>query len=449
MNKATIIACLALAGCGSSIVGAECSEGYVRCGNECVALETNRFNCGGCGNVCDPVENCVASMCVSVLDGGPQDGDIPDGFIRDGISPDTNNNLDADVPDVGLPDGSFLDGDLPDGVNPDGSVDGSVRDGAVDGDLPDGSLPDGVSPDADSGMPMCSCDIGELCCDDACVQPDRDPRNCGECGNSCAADEVCSLGSCEPICEDPLVLCSGLCIDTQTDRDNCGMCGRVCPSGICRDGLCATASEGHVVLIGHDYRVGREGQNYLAGNSAFIPFGSAVEVLVYEGDAVGFSITGVDAAINQVAAQVGRTWNRTEALTPDTVPVLLQDADVFVVYSQSGGSNAGLQALGTTWATALMSFLRRGGVVMVFDGGGAHDGTWQLLDTAGLLDAGGRSTVTGDTLTVVDRGDAIARRVPLNYLGESLTVRFDSAPAGTIVVEHPDGPVAVHLVLSP
>ncbi|MFK7998903.1 MAG: hypothetical protein AB8H86_04875, partial [Polyangiales bacterium] len=111
--------------------------------------------------------------------------------------------------------------------------------------------------------------------------------------------------------------------------------------------------------------------------------------------------------------------------------------------------NAGLQMLGTTWATAFMSFLRRGGVVIVFDGGGAHDGTWQLLDTAGLLDAGGRSTVTDDTLTVVDRGDAIARRVPLNYLGESLTVRFDSAPDGTIVVAHPGGPVAVHLVLSP
>lgn len=52
-------------------------------------------------------------------------------------------------------------------------------------------------------------------------------------------------------------------------------------------------------------------------------------------------------------------------------------------------------------------------------------------------------------LEVVDRGDAIATRVPLNYFGENITVHFDMAPAGTIVVEQPDGPVAIHLVLSP
>lgn len=448
MNRMFILACLTLAACGSPIVGAECAEGYVRCGNQCVDLEMNRNNCGACGNVCDLTANCVASMCVSVLDGGIRDGDISDGST-DGPVPDTNNFRDGDVPDGGFSDGSLVDGDLPDGVNPDGRpVDGDVPDGDVpDGGLVDGDLPDGVGPD--TGMPMCSCDIGELCCDETCIQPDRDPRNCGECGRSCAGDEVCSSGSCEPICEDPLVLCSGLCIDTQTDRDNCGVCGRRCPSGICRDGMCASASEGHVVLIGHDYRVGREGQNYLAGNSAFIPFGNSVDVLVYEGDAIGFSISGVDAAIDQVARQGGRSWTRAEALTPADVPVQLMDADVFVVYSQSGGSNAGLQMLGTTWATAFMSFLRRGGVIVVFDGGGAHDGTWQLLESAGLLDAGGRSTVTGDTLEVIDRGDAIARRVPLNYLGESQTVRFDMAPASAIVVEHPDGPVAIHLVLSP
>ncbi|MFT5354441.1 MAG: hypothetical protein ACI9KE_001646 [Polyangiales bacterium] len=447
MNRTFIIACWALAACGSPIVGAECAEGYVRCGNQCVDLASNRNNCGSCGNVCELTENCVTSMCVSVLDGGlrdgeVRDGDIPDGFIRDGLMPDTSNDPDADVPDGGFPDGSLRDGDLPDGVNPDGAI----RDGAVlDGDLPDGTFPDGVSPD--SGTPMCSCDIGELCCEERCVQPDRDPRNCGECGRSCAVDEVCSSGSCEAICEDPLVLCGGLCINTQTDRDNCGTCGRRCSSGICRDGLCSTASEGHVVLIGHDYRVGREGQNYLAGNAAFIPFGSTVDVLVYEGEAI--ATAGVDAAIEQVAVQAGRSWTRTVAPTPDSVPLLLMDADVFVVYSQSGASNFELQALGTTWATAFMSFLRRGGVIIVFDGGGGHDGTWQLLDTAGLLDVGGRTTVTGDTLTVVDRGDAIARRVPLNYLGENRTVHFDAAPASTIVVEHPDGPVAIHVVLSP
>ena len=33
-------------------------------------------------------------------------------------------------------------------------------------------------------------------CNDACVNRDTDPRNCGDCGQACDADEVCIGGNC-------------------------------------------------------------------------------------------------------------------------------------------------------------------------------------------------------------------------------------------------------------
>lgn len=404
-----------VAGCASPIVGAECLPDFAACGDRCVDLDTSRANCGACGFVCDALSVCAAGVCVPFVDAGP----------------DANRDAgDAgDVGDVGPGDGSF-DGDKPD--TGDASMD--VGDADVGG--------------GDGGVPVCTCDIGESCCSSRCVRPERDPANCGGCGIRCAADEFCAAGSCADVCDPPLTLCSGLCVNTLTDRDHCGSCGNRCASGICRDGACVSSTEGHVVLIGHDYRVGRVGQNYLAGNAVFIAFGE-VDVLAYEGDAIGFAISGVDAAIEQVAARARRTWTRTEPPSASEVPLFLDQADAFVVYAQSGGDDMGLRRLGREWATALRSFLRRGGVIVVFDGGGSHSGTWQILDEAGLLDAGGRSDVSGDELMVVSRGDAVARLVPRDYAAENMSVAFDMAPDGTVVVEHPTGPVVIHQVLSP
>lgn len=417
MNRVWLsLGLIVLAGCLSPIVGAECAEGFVLCDDRCVELDSNALHCGACGNVC--AIRCESGVCIDGADTGV---DADAGADTGDTGPD------GALPDVGQ------DVDLPDADAGDAMDAGDAAD-AMDG--------------GDTGVEMCLCDLGEACCGTSCVRLERDRRNCGECGNVCDADQFCAAGACEDVCEDPLALCGDLCVDLTIDRDHCGRCGNDCASGICRDGTCVGATEGHVVLIGHDYRTGREGQNYLAGNAVFIAFGD-VQALVYEGDAVGFAITGVDDAIDQVASRRRRTWLRMEVPSAAEVPLFLDQSDVFVVYSQSGSDDTNLRRLGRDWSTALRSFLRRGGVIVVFDGGGAHSGTWQILDEAGLLDAGGRSDITGEELTVVSRGDTVARLVPPTYNAEDRSVAFESAPDGTVVVEHEGDPVVIHEVLSP
>ena len=41
-------------------------------------------------------------------------------------------------------------------------------------------------------------DSPHMMCGDACVNTDKDSQNCGECGNSCGAEEMCKKGVCVP-----------------------------------------------------------------------------------------------------------------------------------------------------------------------------------------------------------------------------------------------------------
>jgi len=342
--------------------------------------------------------------------------------------------VDAGGVDAGLDAGVPTDGDVP--------MDGDVpRDGDVGRD---GDVRDGASTDA--GIPVC--DLGEILCGDACVRPAGDPMNCGDCGVACATGELCAAGSCSTVCDPPLVRCGGLCIDVMgSDPDNCGSCGNRCGSGICIDGTCVDAMAGHVVVIGHDYARSRVGIRRVAGNGIFLAPGAPVEVLVYEGDATMQSIRGVDRAIDQVATERGRAWVRDVAMRTQFL-LQLDKADVLVIYPQADTADALLTDLGTEWSVGLASFLRRGGVVVSFDGLGSNGGTYQILQAAGQFVATARTEVTGDSLSVVAPGDAVALGVPLSYMAEMSTVRFDTMES-RVVVQHVDGPVVVHRVVTP
>ncbi|MEM1417949.1 MAG: hypothetical protein AAGH15_23835 [Myxococcota bacterium] len=456
---ALALASLGLAGCASPIVGAECAQGFDECSGACVDLTSDDDNCGGCGFSCGFGGHCVSGRCLG--DGGMPidfgldadlpdlglDGGDPDGGVPDGGDPDGGD------PDGGVPDGGVPDGGDPDGGDPDGGVpDGGVPDGGVpDGGVPDGGDPDGGDPDmGDPDMGMgCMCDVGETCCGGVtCTNVDVDPLNCGGCGIECTGGLVCSLGSCRAVCAEPTTLCGGLCVDTSNDPDNCGGCAVRCASGLCSMGACTATTPGHVVLIGHSYRTSRIGMNRLLGNTVFIPAGATVEVLAYEGDAAGAVVRGADAAIDQVAMERGRMWTKTVAATAADIPALLVASDVFLLYSQTRATDLELQMLGVDLRTALRTFVNRGGVVAVTDGDGAHAGTWQVLDEALLLEATSRTNVSLATLAVVAPADTIANLVPLAYRGESDTVYFSTA-AGTVVVEHPSGPVAIHTIFTP
>lgn len=74
-------------------------------------------------------------------------------------------------------------------------------------------------------------------CGADCVDTRSDPRNCGSCGRACAPNESCAAGSC--VCASPSQVCGGVCINTSSDSNNCGGCGRRCPSGqTCSGGMC-------------------------------------------------------------------------------------------------------------------------------------------------------------------------------------------------------------------
>ena len=293
----------------------------------------------------------------------------------------------------------------------DGVCGGVSTDGGADGG-PDGSVDGGTDGGTDGGS-------------DGGTDGGADGGMC----TGCSPAEAC---------------CSSECVDLDTDPDHCGMCGNECASGICDAGTCDSGLTGHVVLIGHDYQDSRSGQNRLAGNSVFIAPGAPVQVLVYEGDAVSGSITGVDAAIDQVSTELGRSWQRNVAADATDVITQLPFANVFLLYSQQGATDGALQALGSMWSAALSDFIGDGGVVVVFDGGGTHAGTYQVLEEAGLLSVAARAALSAQVVTVVAPGDAVAPNVPGSYLGETETVSFTFAGAGTVVVQHGTGPVVIH-----
>ncbi|HEU5433468.1 MAG TPA: hypothetical protein VFU81_17515, partial [Thermomicrobiales bacterium] len=72
-----------------------------------------------------------------------------------------------------------------------------------------------------------------------CVDLHTDPRHCGQCATTCAADETCQGGQCgSSACPGGQVVCGGHCTDTQSDPTNCGACGALCESGNCQRGQC-------------------------------------------------------------------------------------------------------------------------------------------------------------------------------------------------------------------
>lgn len=408
MRSSLVISALLALGCQSAIVGADCRYDLVECGGVCVDTDDDRANCGGCGVECAAGEQCVGGVCGGDLDGG------------------------AVSLEGGASDGSVLDGDT--------SMDGARPDGALrDGEIPDGYVGD--------GGPKPGCDVGERECDGSCRDLRYDPSNCGGCGVTCAVGEVCAAGECLPSCRAPYATCDGQCVDPRSHQDHCGGCGNVCPSGVCAAGACQSAVAGHVVAVGHSFASSRPLSHGLAGNSVFLTRANPARVVVYEEHALPAAVTGTDGAIDDVAMATGRSWTR-EAVTAEDVPFSLASADVFVVYAQAGADDERIADLGQLWARALETFLRTGGVVVVFDGVGVNTGTHRVLSPSGFMSSAGTQDVTGRLLEVVRPGDAVALGVPLRYRGEPSTVRIDTLD-GDPVVSDGVGPVVVHRVVLP
>ena len=95
----------------------------------------------------------------------------------------------------------------------------------------------------------CSCSGGLQKCGAACVDTLQDANNCGVCGNICSAGASCLGGTCS--CQAGRSDCAGQCVDFQSDGNNCGGCGIVCGQGtFCSAGVCGSACPTGTVACG-------------------------------------------------------------------------------------------------------------------------------------------------------------------------------------------------------
>jgi hypothetical protein len=88
-----------------------------------------------------------------------------------------------------------------------------------------------------------SCGAGGHSCGGGCY-PDDDTAHCGLACVDCPAPAahghaVCLLGACQIACDDGFDRCDAGCVNLDQDRANCGACGRTCAAAeICQQGGC-------------------------------------------------------------------------------------------------------------------------------------------------------------------------------------------------------------------
>src|SRR5262249_38500034 len=150
-------------------------------------------------------------------------------------------------------------------------------------------------------------------------------------------------------------------------------------------------------------------------------------------------VTGVNAAIDQVAREIGRTW-RNVPVDAATLGGKLASVDALVLYAQGAVTAYELDALAAAWHAPLATFLGRGGAVIVLEGtsGATHRlvGDW--------FPSTGRTTTTGSALTVSAPRDALAAAVPSEYWAEVDSVAFTGTTAPVVVVDAASDPVVLH-----
>jgi hypothetical protein len=190
---------------------------------------------------------------------------------------------------------------------------------------------------------------------------------------------------------------------------------------------------GRTIVIGHDYLTGEPNVNRILGNAVFLRPHDPVRLVTYAGAANPIAMAGVNAAIAQVATDNGRQVQRVAATAAD-VPMQLAQADVFLIYGQEEASNSALAQLALTWKSALLTFLKSGGTVILLDGFYvANGGTCQILAQSGRFAITRGADVTNTSCGVVASGDALATGVPPAYLCAKDSVNFATTETGSAI----------------
>ncbi|MBI5531166.1 MAG: hypothetical protein HY898_00520 [Deltaproteobacteria bacterium] len=191
------VACQASDVCGNGSCATWCPSGTSNCAGKCVATEVDPSNCGGCGKTCKPGELCSSGACALTCQQGLTDCN------------GTCVNLSTDNANCGQCGQACPTGEVC-----------SAKSCAL------------------------TCQQGLTDCGGTCVNLSTDNANCGQCGQACPAGELCSAKTCALTCQQGLTDCSGTCVNLSTDNANCGQCGQACPTGeLCSNKACDVACQ--------------------------------------------------------------------------------------------------------------------------------------------------------------------------------------------------------------
>ena len=262
--------CAAGTTCSAGVCVVSCSASLTQCSGTCVNLQTDNANCGNCGLACAPGQVCsrgtCATSCATTLATCPSSA----GAYCANTAVDPANcgacGHGCTLPNTaitGCTVGSCsvvrcatgfgdCDADPANGCES-GTTDSVTNCGACGRAC---VLPHATATCAASACAIGTCAPGFADCDgvaaNGCeVNTQADNGNCGTCGTSCPAGQVCSGGTCGTTCAAPLAACTGVsaayCANTQNDPSNCGACGRNCALAhtavtSCVAGACAVAS---------------------------------------------------------------------------------------------------------------------------------------------------------------------------------------------------------------
>ncbi|MDD1655037.1 MAG: hypothetical protein LUO91_04945, partial [Methanomicrobiales archaeon] len=133
---------------GKPSAASGCPTGLTTCGEYCLDLTTDRWNCGSCNFACPTGSTCQGGTCV----------------CGTGL---TACSLDPYSPVSKTSPKNFICADL-------------------------------QADEANCGACGKVCGTGETCCDGKCVDRGTDESNCGSCGNVCPSGQTCTEGICSP-----------------------------------------------------------------------------------------------------------------------------------------------------------------------------------------------------------------------------------------------------------
>jgi hypothetical protein len=289
--------------------------------------------------------------------------------------------------------------------------------------------------DPSGGRPV-TCDDGDPCSVDRCVEPrgcTADPAPDGTiCGAEVLAgcrEEVCVSGDCV---ERPMETC-------RLDHAE-GCCPDACPVSLDLDCL----GRGQIVMIGHDYDGLNDNISRIAGNAILMAVPGDVRVLGYMEFADFSTVEGEPAHFNwgvdRRARDLGRTWSREVFFRSADLVERLPDRDVLLLYEQEWMSDDDAEAVGRAWREPLREFVASGGTVVISDHVGA---TWLLAAAGGLFPLDHVSAIApGSELRVADPASPLARGVD-DYTATMETAAIAADGAITSVVETTGGVMIV------